>query len=307
LARPELSAVLIAGPTASGKSALALRLAQELGGAIINADSMQVYRDLRILTARPSAADERRAWHLLYGMVDGAINFSVGKWLSEARLALDAVRGPGRLPIFVGGSGLYFKALTQGLSAIPPVPEEVRRRLRRETAGLPAAALHARLAACDPRSAARLRPSDPQRVLRALEVFEAAGVPLAAFQGKREPPTIHVASAIAIFVAPDRRELAERIDARFDAMIEQGALEEAARLAERRLDPGLPVMRALGVPPLLAHVRGAISREEAIARAKLETRRYVKRQLTFARHQLPGFAWVVPEEAEAILRRELGV
>jgi tRNA dimethylallyltransferase len=299
-----ISAILIAGPTASGKSALALRLARALGGVAINADSMQVYRDLRVLTARPSAEDEARVPHKLYGHVDGAINYSVGLWLADVCDALNEARRDGPLPIFVGGTGLYCKALTQGLSAIPPVPDDVRAHVRARAKNVPAAELHASLMRHDPATAARLRPSDPQRILRALEVFEATGRSLVAFQGARTAPLLDAKGVFAVFLAPERKALKARIDARFDAMLEAGALQEAARLRERRLDPALPVMRALGVPHLIAHLNGEISLAEAAREAKRDTARYAKRQDTFARHQLESFRWMTPQEAETLALAE---
>ncbi len=274
------SAVLIAGPTASGKSALAMRLAEALGGTIVNADSMQVYRDLRILTARPTEADEARVPHLMFGTIDGATNFSVGRYLAAAREALARIAAANRLPIFTGGTGLYFKALLHGLSDIPAVPAGIRAQIREESSALSAPQLHARLGAVDPMMAARLRPSDAQRVLRALEVFAATGQSLASFQGSR---------------APSRTALRDAIDKRFDAMLGAGALEEVDALRRRKLDSALPVMRAHGVPHLIAHLEGRISLEEAAQLGKRDTRAYVKRQFTFARHQLPEFLWVAPE------------
>ncbi|WP_026608210.1 tRNA (adenosine(37)-N6)-dimethylallyltransferase MiaA [Methylocapsa acidiphila] len=300
------SAILIAGPTASGKSALALRFARAHDGVVINADSMQVYRDLRVLTARPSAQDEAKAPHRLFGHVDGAINHSVGLWLEDARTALEEAARDARLPIFVGGTGLYLKALTQGLSAIPPVPTEVRESLRARAEGVPVSELHAELSRRDPLTAARLRPTDPQRILRALEVFEATGESLASFQAQRSPPLLDPQDALALFLAPDRPLLTERIDARFDAMLESGALEEAKALAARGIDPALPVMRAHGTPHLIASLRGEISLDEAARRSKLDTRQYAKRQFTFARHQLGMFRWVAPEVAEALAAAEIG-
>jgi tRNA dimethylallyltransferase len=295
-----IAAILVAGPTASGKSALALRLAREHDGLLINTDSMQVYRDLRVLTARPSPEEETLAPHRLFGHVDGAINHSVGLWLADAGATLDEARRTGRLPIFVGGTGLYFKALTRGLSAIPEVPDEVRAAVRTRARGIPLAELHAELTRRDPRTAARLLPTDPQRVLRALEVLEATGQSLATFQATQLPPLLPEVDLLALFLAPDRAELRRRIDRRFDAMLESGALEEIVALRERRLDPSLPVMRAHGVPHLLAERDGALSSAEAAARSKLDTYHYVKRQFTFARHQLPTFRWIAPEEAFAI-------
>jgi tRNA dimethylallyltransferase len=293
-----VSAILIAGPTASGKSALALRLACALKGVLINADSMQVYRDLRVLTARPGQEDEAKAPHLLFGHVDGAVNYSAGLWLADVSRALDETRRAGRLPVFVGGTGLYFKALTQGFSAIPRVPEEVRARVRARAAGVPVADLHARLMQCDPVTGARLRPSDPQRILRALEVFEATGQSLAAFQIVRPAPLLEAKDIFAVFLAMDREALKARIDVRFDAMLQAGALQEVAKLRARRLDPALPAMRAHGVPHLIAHLNGEISLVEAAGLAKRDTARYAKRQLTFARHQLPSFLLATPQEAE---------
>jgi tRNA dimethylallyltransferase len=298
LTRP--SSILIAGPTASGKSALALRLARALDGVLINADSMQVYRDLRVVTARPGVEDEAQAPHRLFGHIDGAVNHSVGLWLEDARLALAEAEQNGRLPIFVGGTGLYFKALTQGLSSIPPIPDELRSRLRAEAEGIPAARLHAELASRDPLMASRLRPSDPQRVLRALEVLEATGQSLASFQGARTPPLLDIAEARAIFLAPERDALKQRINKRFDAMLDAGALEEVAHLRGRNLDPALPVMRAHGVRHLIAHLKGEISLPEAAELAKRDTRTYARRQFTFARHQLVGFEWADEAGAEAL-------
>ena len=294
----KISAILIAGPTASGKSALALRLARAFGGAVVNADSMQVYRDLRVLTARPGREDEAKAPHHLYGHIDGAVNYSAGLWLADVSRVLEETSREGRLPVFAGGTGLYFKSLMQGLSAIPQVPEDVRARVRAGAVGISAADLHARLMLCDPATGARLRPTDPQRILRALEVFEATGKSLITFQGARAAPLLEEKDVFAVFLATDREALKARIDARFDAMLEAGALQEVATLRERRLDPALPVMRAHGVPHLIAHLDGELSLAEAARRAKLDTARYAKRQVTFARHQLASFQWATPREAE---------
>jgi len=299
-------AILIAGPTASGKSALALALAERVGGVIINADSMQVYRDLRILTARPTLEEEKRVPHLLYGHVDAAENFSVGRWLLDARAALTEAEAARRLPLFVGGTGLYFKALTQGLSAVPPVPPEVRKRVRGEAEGTAAPDLHARLAVADPRTAARLRPSDRQRILRALEVFTATGRPLAEWQELPGVPLLKPAETISVFLAIDRATLHARIDARFDAMMAAGALEEVKHLAERALDPSLPVMTAYGVPWLMRHLAGGISLEQAAAGGKADTRRYSKRQETWFRNQMQGWKRVEAERALEVLLSRIG-
>ncbi len=302
-----IRALLIAGPTASGKSAVALALARRCGGLVVNADSMQVYRDLRVLTARPSEAEERAAPHRLFGEMDGAQNFSVGLWQARARaiLAEDADRsGP---IVFVGGTGLYFRALTQGLSDIPRVPELVRAEVRAEAEGLPTPHLHARLAERDPQTAASLRPSDRQRILRALEVVAATGRPLAALQGAREAPALAPGEWAGLFLSPERAVLNARIEARFEAMLREGALDEAAALMQRGLDPALPVMRAHGAPHLIAHLRGELSLSDAADLAKRDTRQYAKRQFTWARHQMPDFTWVAPEAAEAAGAGALGL
>jgi len=267
---------------------------------VINGDSMQVYRDLRVLTARPDREDEAAAPHRLFGHVDGAVNHSAGLWLANASVALDEARREGRLPIFVGGTGLYFKVLTQGLSAIPPVPEGIRAGVRARAAGVPATALHASLMRRDPATAARLRPSDPQRILRALEVFEATGKSLVSFHATRTLPVLDAKDVFALFLATARDALKARIDARFEVMLQAGALHEAAVLRERRLDPALPVMRAHGVPHLIAHLNSEISLGEAAQLAKLDTCRYAKRQATFARHQLASFRWLPAQEAETL-------
>jgi len=292
-----IRALLIAGPTASGKSALALSLAERLGGTVVNADSMQVYRDLRVLTARPTAEEERRVPHRLYGHVDAAENYSTGRWVADAARTLKEVAADGRLPIVVGGTGLYFRALTEGLSDIPPVPADVRARVRAEAEGSEAPALHARLAKVDPQTAARLRPSDRQRILRALEVFAATGRPLAEWQEKPGLPMLRPVETRAVFLSVEREELRRRIDMRFDAMLEAGALDEVQALAARKLDPALPAMKAHGVPWLVRHLKGEISLDEAAAGGKADTRRYAKRQETWFRHQLKQFEWIEPEQA----------
>ncbi len=284
--------ILIAGPTASGKSALALALARAFGGAIVNANSMQVYRDLRVLTARPSEAEERELPHLLYGHVDAAKNYSVGFWLKDFEGVLARLAAEQRPAIVTGGTGMYFKAAFYGLSAIPAVPETVRAAVRARYERSTPQEMHRALAALDPLSAGKLRETDPQRLLRALEVFEATGRPLATFQAARAAPLLEEAACAAFFVAPPRETLYARIDTRFDAMLAEGALEEVRALSRRGLDPALPAMRAHGVPHLIDHLEGRLSLEEAAARGKLDTRHYAKRQFTFARHQLPSFVWL---------------
>ena len=299
-------AVLIAGPTASGKSALGLALARAYGGAVVNADSMQVYRDLRVLSARPDPTETALVPHRLYGTVDGAVNHSVAHYLREATAVLAELGAAGRLPVVVGGTGLYLDALANGLSEVPPVPDAVRERVRREAEGRSTASLHADLAGLDPEGAAALRPGDSLRVMRALEVLFATGRPLRAFHGTRTPGPLTGRRVLKVFLAADRPALARRIDARFRAMAGGGALDEVAALAARGLDPMLPVMRAHGVPALLAHHAGALDLESAIARGQADTRRYAKRQFTWFRHRAgPGWAWLAPDDARAAVEQAL--
>jgi tRNA dimethylallyltransferase len=298
-ARP--AAILIAGPTASGKSALAVEVAKRIGGAVVNADSMQVYADLSILSARPTEAEQERVPHLLFGHVDGAVNYSVGRWLEDARRVAAELTAAGLVPVFTGGTGMYFMALTRGLSEIPAVPDAVRARVRAEAEGLEASALHERLAQVDPIMAARLRPTDPQRLLRALEVFRATGQSLAHFQGARTAPVFDPAACVSLFLSVDRTDLYARIDSRFETMISAGAVEEVRRLAARGLSPTLPVMRAHGVPGLLDHLAGRITLAEAVRRGQADTRHYARRQHTFARHQLPDFVVTRLEVARPLI------
>jgi tRNA dimethylallyltransferase len=297
--------VLIAGPTASGKSALALELAQKTGGVVINTDSMQVYRDLRIITARPTPEEEARVPHRLYGHIDAAVNFSAGGWVSDAAAVLSEVRAQGRLPIFVGGSGLYFKALTRGLSAVPPVPDDIRESVRARLARDGVEALHAELARRDPLSAERLKPRDRTRITRALEVMEATGRSLTDWHRDGLPPLLARGAFNALFLSPERDELYARIDARFDAMLKAGALDEVAALAARKLDPLLPAMKAHGIPALIRHIGGEITLDEAATIGRADTRHYAKRQFTWFRHQLPEFEWVTPEAASGWLKTAL--
>lgn len=292
-------AVLIAGPTASGKSALAIRLAERLGGVVINADSMQVYRDLRIITARPTVAEETRVPHRLYGHVDAAVNHSVGAWCDDAAAAIAAARSEGRVPILTGGTGLYFKALTGGLSVVPPTPPEVRAAVRASIESRGVTAMHAELARRDPVMAARLRPRDTTRVGRALEVLESTGRSLAEWQRDGMPAALDPADAVRVFLTPDRAELYRRINSRFDAMLQAGALDEVRALDARGLDPLLPAMKAHGVPWLRRHLAGELSLQDAAEGGKMDTRRYTRRQITWFRNQMPGWSWQAPEGAEA--------
>ena len=299
------AAILIAGPTASGKSALGLRIARAFGGTVINTDSMQVYADLRVLSARPTREEEALAPHRLYGSVDGAVNFSVGHFQRQAAAILSEPEA-GALPIFVGGTGLYFRSLDEGISDLPAVPEAIRGKVRAEADGQPTEVLHAALALRDPESARRLRPSDRMRVMRALEIFEATGRSIGSFHEAREPGPLAGKPLLKIFLAADRAELRQRIDWRFVTMMEQGALDEVAALRERRLDPLLPVMRAHGVPGLIAYLDGTISRDEAVQRGQGDTRRYAKRQFTWFRHQMgEDWDWTTPEAAWSLAVRRL--
>jgi tRNA dimethylallyltransferase len=296
--------ILIAGPTASGKSALALALAEKLGGTIVNADSMQVYRDLRIITARPTPDEEARVPHRLYGHVDAAENFSVGRWCMEVAAALAAARRMARAAIVVGGTGLYFNALTRGLSEIPPIPAEIREGVRARLASDGVAALHSELARHDAAAAARLMPGDRSRITRALEVMLATGRSLLEWHEEGKPAVLDPTLAAKVFLMPERGVLLRRIDARFDAMIAAGAIEEVCALAARRLDPDLPAMKAHGVPWLIRHLRGQISLEDATEGAKRDTRQYTKRQATWFRNQLADFVWVEPGQAFAAVERQ---
>jgi len=292
-------AVLIAGPTASGKSALAVALARHLGGVVVNADSMQVYRDLCVITARPRPEEMAGVPHRLYGHVDGAMNHSVAAYAAEVATLLAGLGGEGTVPVLVGGTGLYFKALTDGLSRIPPVPDEVRATFRAWALERPTGDLHAELASKDPEMAERLRPSDRLRVMRALEVLAATGRSLASFHGDREPGPLAGGRLLKIFLEPAREVVRARIDQRFETMMAEGALDEVAALRARQLDPLLPVMRAHGVPGLIAHLDGELSLAEAIARGQADTRAYAKRQITWFRHQMSGWDAVAPEDGLA--------
>lgn len=284
---------LIAGPTASGKSALALRLAQAVGGEIVNADALQLYRDLRVLTARPSPEEEAGAPHHLFGVADAADGWSVGRWLEAVRTELDTIRGPA---IVAGGTGLYFKALTEGLAEIPPVPAPIRAAVSERFERLGEAGFRKALAQADPAAAGRIAPGDRQRLTRAQEVFEASGKALSDWQIETGG-LIGAHDWRAVVLAPPRDELYRRCDERFAAMVEQGALDEVRALAGRGLDPALPAMKAVGVRELAAHLAGDVSLDEAIAAAQQETRRYAKRQMTWFRNQTP--AWPRIEEADA--------
>lgn len=281
--RPPLA--VIAGPTASGKSARALALAEAEGGVIINADASQLYADLRILTARPSPADEARAPHRLYGVLDGADPASAARWAALARAEIAAAHGQGRLPIVVGGTGLYLRTLLDGIAPVPEIDPAVRAAVR----ALDPADAHAALAVADPEAAARLAPADRQRVMRALEVVRATGRALAHWQAAREGGIAGAVTLLAEVVELPRAELYARCDARAAAMLADGAVEEVEALLARGLDPGLPVMKALGVRPIAAMLAGAIGRDAALEQIQRETRNFAKRQSTWFANQTPDW------------------
>jgi tRNA dimethylallyltransferase len=298
-------AVLIAGPTASGKSALALSLAEKLGGAIVNADSMQVYRDLRVITARPSPEEETRVPHRLYGHVDAAVNYSTGQWLRDVGAVLDELKAQGRVAILVGGTGLYFKALTTGLAAVPPTPPEIRAQVRARLQSEGAAALHGELSRLDLATAQRLMVNDGSRIGRALEVMMATGRSLSDWHREGMPALVDPKRAAKVFLTCERKQLVARIEKRFAAMLDTGAMDEVKALAGRKLDPLLPAMKAHGVPWLIRHLNGEISRDEVTVGAIMDTRRYAKRQLTWFRNQMKDWPWEAAETAQIALENQL--
>lgn len=294
-----MKTILIAGPTASGKSALALALAERIGAVVINADSMQVYRELDILSARPSPQDMARAPHRLYGHVAGSEAYSAGRFVREATQEIAAAHGRGLHAIVVGGTGLYFKALTEGLSPMPEVPTEIRAYWRAEAERLDAPALHAELARRDPVMAARLAPGDRQRVTRALEVLDASGRSLAEWQREPGRPAVDPATAVKLMLRPARDELRARCDLRFDNMMESGAAAEVRHLLTLGLSRDLPVMRALGIRPLIAMIEGRITADEAVERAKAETRQFAKRQETWLKRNMISWKDFATQEMES--------
>lgn len=282
--------MLIAGPTASGKSAFALALAEAINGAIVNTDSMQVYADLRLLSARPTAEDEAKAPHLLYGHVPATERYHLGRYRADAAQALRQAQAMGRRPIFVGGTGLYFGALTDGIADIPPIAPSIRTEAQETLQRLGVAGLHRTLAEIDPATAAGLRPSDPQRILRAYEVFVATGRPLIDWQRAAQAPVLQGLTLARYVLDPPRPLLRERIAARFARMLEDGAIAEA--MALRPLDPTLPAAKMLGLRELIALGEGRLPREEAVRLAVTATRQYAKRQVTWFRHRMADWTWL---------------
>lgn len=295
--------ILIAGPTASGKSSLALELAEQLGRCVIvNADSMQVYDGWSLLTARPSAEEEQQIPHRLYGHIDPAQAYSVGAWLREMYVILKETREAGLVPIIVGGTGLYFTSLIRGLSMIPEIPEEVRAAAEDELSRLGRATFHKELLRRDPR-AEGVDPMNPRRLVRAWEVFAHTGKSLADWAAQTPPPLLPLGQTKAsIVLEADPDWLRERIEQRFDEMVEYGALEETAAMAALDLPEGTPSLKALGGPALMAHLRGEVSLEEAVESGKADTRRYAKRQRTWFRNQMADWNRIPagPEAADAM-------
>lgn len=279
--RPPLA--LIAGPTASGKSALALELAERHGGTVINADASQVYYDLEALSARPPLLDRMRAPHRLFGHIDGAEACSAARWASEAKAEIAAAQAAGRLPILVGGTGLYIRTLLDGIAPIPEIDPDIRAEVR----ALPVTQAHEALSKEDPASAARLAPADTTRVARALEVVRSTGRSIIEWRARKEGGIASQIDLHPIILVPPRDWLTARCDRRFEAMLEEGAIAEVERLLARRLDPDLPVMRAIGVREIAAFLSGEISREEMVTRGQTATRQYAKRQYTWFSRQPP--------------------
>jgi tRNA dimethylallyltransferase len=284
--KQDCEAILITGPTAGGKSALALDLARRHDGVVINADSMQVYDTLRVLTARPSEVEMDGIAHCLYGHVPAGRAYSTGDWLRDVAALLSDLRRKGQVPVFVGGTGLYFKALTGGLSDMPDIAQSIRERLRRRLIDAGAEVLHRELAAVDPSMAERLNPGDGQRIVRALEVFQATGQSIAVFQEKRGPMLIDPDRAEKIVVLPERQRLHARINQRFDIMLQTGAIEEVRALLDLSPPPEAPVMKAIGVAEIGAMLAGDMQRDTVIERGSALTRQYAKRQMTWFRNQM---------------------
>ncbi|MBY3581261.1 tRNA (adenosine(37)-N6)-dimethylallyltransferase MiaA [Rhizobium bangladeshense] len=280
------NAILITGPTASGKSALAVELAKRHGGAVVNADSMQVYDTLRVLTARPSEEEMQGVTHHLYGHVPAGAGYSTGAWLHDVSTLLPALRAAGQLPVFVGGTGLYFKALTGGLSDMPDIPKVLREELRTRLVDEGPDALYAELSDVDPAMAACLNRQDGQRIVRALEVIKATGRSIADFQGRSGPVVIDANEARKIVVLPDRAVLHARINSRFEKMLQQGAEDEVRALLALGLSSEAPVMKAIGVSQIAAMLKGEMTRDDVLEKGAAATRQYAKRQMTWFRNQM---------------------
>jgi tRNA dimethylallyltransferase len=286
--------VLIAGPTASGKSALALEMARRTGGIIVNTDAMQVYDVLRVVTARPSEAETALAPHQLYGVVPPSVRFSTGAWLDAVSALIQSEAENQTSLIFAGGTGLYFEALTNGVADVPPIPAEITRQVEAEIEGLDAKNRALLIAERDPQMAARLKAPDPQRVIRALAVLAATGRSLASFQDEGQKGLLDDFVVERIVLNPDRDVLRARIAHRFETMFSSGAVEEVAALLALQLDPSLPAMKAIGVPEIGGWLAGRLSREQAVELATIATRQYAKRQRTWFRNRMADWTWIDP-------------
>lgn len=293
--------IVIGGPTASGKSALAVALAERLGGVVINADSMQLYGALSILTARPGADALARAPHRLFGIAEPDDIWSAGRWRRRAAEEIETAHAAGKVSIVVGGTGLYLQALTDGLADVPAADPAIRKRLRDLLAERGGEAMHDLLSERDPEGAAAIRPSDPQRILRALEVLEATGEPLRVWHGRQARPPDEGWGVLRILLMPDRDSVYAACDTRFDGMIADGALDEARGVGTMRLDPDLPMMKAVGLAPLLAHCRGELDLADAVAAAKRDTRRYARRQMTWFRNRSKPDRVVAAQYSESLM------
>ncbi len=291
-------AILIHGPTASGKTQISIDVAKRLDGEIVNADSMQVYKGLRVITAQPSDEEMSQAPHHLFGYRDPADAGSAGSWLKDAQSVIRGIQMRGRVPIIIGGTGLHLLALVKGLSEIPPIPDEVRTQVRTLVQSIGTDEAHARLEEIDPEAASKIKPNDRQRIMRGLEVHTATGKPLSSFQGDRTPPILSSGEWVGVALTPPRAKLYARIDRRFAGMLMEGAMDEARALAARDLDPSLPAMKAHGMPWLLAYLRGELSSDIAAEYAKRDTRRYAKRQFTWISHQFPFWPRIPSPEPE---------
>lgn len=295
-------AILIHGPTASGKTLLSVALAKRLNGEVVNADSMQVYQDLQVISARPTATEMAEVPHHLFGHVSAAERFSTGRWLDAATPVIDDIQRRGKVPIVIGGTGLYHMALVEGLSQIPPVPEDIRADVAAIAKQGGADALRSRLEAVDPETAARFGAGDRQRLARALEVWLATGKSITSFQGERTRATLGAGEWLGIALTPPRARLYARIDKRFEGMLMEGAMVEAKALMAKNLDPELPAMKAHGIPWLISYLRGDTTSQTAAEHAKRDTRRYAKRQFTWIGRQFPFWPRVPSMKLEDRMR-----
>ena len=295
-------AILIHGPTASGKTELSIEIARKVNGEIVNADSMQVYRELSVISARPDETEMDGVPHHLFGHVPASERFSTGQWLEQARPVIEEIQKRGKTAVVVGGTGLYLLALTEGLSEIPPVPEETRHEVLEIAKSEGVRGLKVRLQVVDPEAAARINENDRQRLSRAYEVWLATGTPLSKFQNRRSKPVLNADEWLGIALTPPRAKLYARIDRRFEGMLMEGAMEEARELVRLGIDRELPAMKAHGMPWLSAFIRGEIDAGTAAENAKRDTRRYAKRQFTWIGRQFPFWPRIPSSELSARMR-----